>query len=163
MSDPIESQAFLEHGPLLPLLPPKPLTRQFPPLPKRSRPAELRPGWTCETFVVPAAYPRAYPGSSKQPQEPLHDPTDAKGGRLDPQKAWDQLIKPQVEGFTHPVQLDDKEELERQEQLVLAVNHYRPPSDQRKKGLTLVLSHANGFYKGECAYFYTSRELYSRV
>ncbi|GAA5893666.1 triglyceride lipase [Sporobolomyces salmoneus] len=147
MTDPIESLARPQTGPLLPLLPPKPLTRSLPPLPVRSPLPQLLPGWTCETFTVPAAFPRSYPNSTKHASEPLHDPTDAKGGRLDPQKAWDELIKPQVDGFNNPVKLDDKEELERQEQLVLAVNRYRPPKENRRKGLTLVLSHANGFYK----------------
>jgi hypothetical protein len=68
---------------------------------------------------------------------------------VDPQKAWDELIKPQVEAFNNPIKLDDRDEIDKQEQLVLAVNRYRPPANKRRKGLTLVLSHANGFYKGE--------------
>ncbi|GAA5874577.1 hypothetical protein JCM16303_002909 [Sporobolomyces ruberrimus] len=145
--EPIESQARPQGGPLLPLQRPKPLGRSLPRLTPRSPPAQLRPGWTCETLAVPAAFPRSYPGSTKHPQESIHDPTDAKGGRLDPQKAWDELVTPQVRGFNSPVKLDDREELERQEQLVVAVNRYRPPPNKRRKGLTLVLSHANGFYK----------------
>ncbi|GAA6012026.1 hypothetical protein JCM11491_000143 [Sporobolomyces phaffii] len=145
--DPIESTAAPQSGPLLPLLPPKRLERTLPSLARRSPPCQLRPGWTCETFSVPAAFPRSYPGSTKHAQDALHDPTDAKGARLDPQKAWDELIKPQVDAFNRPVTLDDRGEIEGQEQLVLAVNRYRPPANKRRKGLTLVLSHANGFYK----------------
>ena len=147
--DPIESQARQEEGPLLPLLAPKRLTRELPALARRSPLPQLRPGWTCETFTAPAAFPRSYPDSTRRAGEPLDDPTDANGGRLDPQKAWDGLIAPQVRGFNNPVTLDDTAELDNQEQLVIAVNRYRPPAHKRRKGLTLVLSHANGFYKGQ--------------
>ncbi|GAA5925858.1 alpha/beta fold hydrolase [Sporobolomyces koalae] len=145
--DPIEGQAKVLQGPLLPLLSPKALERELPRLARRSPPPQLRPGWTFETFTVPAAYPRSFPGSTKSPLEQLQDPTDAKGGRLDTETAWKQLIQPQVEAFNKPVRLDDQEELDKQQQLVLSVNRYRPPIERRTKGLTLVLSHANGFYK----------------
>ncbi|GAA5899334.1 hypothetical protein JCM5296_007536 [Sporobolomyces johnsonii] len=147
----IEQQATLESGPLLPLLPHKPSSRRLPSLPARSPPPQIRPGWTCETFVLPAAFPRSYPGSTKHAGEPMLDPTDAQGRRIDPKKAWDELIRPQVEAFRRPVKLDDDEELREQEQLYVAVNRYRPPKQSTGrnggKGLTLVFSHANGFFK----------------
>ncbi|GAA6060001.1 hypothetical protein JCM10212_001159 [Sporobolomyces blumeae] len=146
--DPVEAQAVLESGPLLPLLPPKPITRRLPRLPPRtSPPPRFGPGWTLHSFVVPAAFPRAYPNGTKRPDEVIEDPTDANGGKVDRKAAWNALIRAQVEAFNRPVSLDDEVELERQQQLVIAVNCYRPPRADKRRGLTLVFSHANGFYK----------------
>ncbi|GAA5983710.1 hypothetical protein JCM10908_000389 [Rhodotorula pacifica] len=145
-------------GPLLPLLPPKPLNRQLPPLPARPHKTPLAPGWTCESFVLPAAFPRMFPDSTRKPGEPSRDPTSGSaargggGGKASDLKArFERLMEEQVEAFSRPVTLEDMDELDRQEQLVLVGNRYKPPPTPRKSaagpGLTLVFSHANGFYK----------------
>lgn len=151
-------------GPLLPLLPPKPLNRRLPRLPPRPATAPprtaLAPGWTCESLVLPAAFPRMFPMSTKRPDEPTRDPTAAaKGTKSDLNAGFDRLVREQLEAFTHPVSLDDRDELDQQEQLVIVGNRYRPPPPSPRRntapsgpGLTLVLSHANGFYKGECTF-----------
>lgn len=148
-------------GPLLPLLPPKPLNRRLPRLPPRpaTSPSQtaIAPGWTCETLVLPASFPRMFPNNTKWPNEPSRDPTAAGGKKSDVNAGFDRLVREQLEAFTHPVSLDDRDELDKQEQLVIVGNRYRPPPPRRTAasssssgpGLTLVLSHANGFYKGE--------------
>ena len=151
-------------GPLLPLLPPKPLNRRLPRLPPRPASASplrtaIAPGWTCESLVLPAAFPRMFPDSTKRPNEPTRDPTAAGGTKSDLNTGFDRLVREQLEAFTHPVSLDDRDELDKQQQLVIVGNRYRPPPPRNAApsgpGLTLVLSHANGFYKGECT-FHTS-------
>lgn len=156
--DSLERQAKIETGPLLPLLPPKPLTRSLPPLPPR--PANATPihaGWTCERVVFPAAFPRSYAGSTKRPDEPKTNPADPAPGakRANPKEALVKLLHPQLDGFQRRVQLDDKGELAKQEQLVVAANRYRPERQRTDNGpgLTLVFSHANGFYKGERGHY----------
>ncbi|BGP32440.1 hypothetical protein JCM10296v2_004221 [Rhodotorula toruloides] len=150
--DSLERQAKLEAGPLLPLLPPKPLTRLLPPLPPR--PANVTPihaGWTCERHVFPAAFPRSYANSTKRPDEPKTNPAEPAPGakRANPKEALTKLLQPQLDGFRRHVRLDDEAELARQEQLLIAANRYRPERQRTDDGpgLTLVFSHANGFYK----------------
>ncbi|GAA6028407.1 hypothetical protein JCM8097_007016 [Rhodosporidiobolus ruineniae] len=147
----IERQATLDHGPLLPLLPPKPISRPLPPLPPRSPAPPVLPGWSCDTFTLPAAFLRTYKGSTKRPGEPRRSlPQPGPDGRIDGKEAFKALVEPQVEGFKQTVTVDDEEELERQEQLLVVVNRYRPERKRREEdgqGLTLVFSHANGFYK----------------
>ncbi|GAA5948093.1 hypothetical protein JCM3765_007106 [Sporobolomyces pararoseus] len=148
--DPMESLALPQSGPLLPLLPRKPLNRTLPLLPPRrsedsSSSSPLGPGWTLSSFTVGAAFPRSYRNSTKSPTTTT-EPKEAT--RLDRDKLWNELIKPQVESFNNPITLSDEEELKEQEQLMLRVNRYRPTIKRNNtKGLTLVLSHANGFYK----------------
>ncbi|GAA5820525.1 hypothetical protein JCM11251_003029 [Rhodosporidiobolus azoricus] len=144
----VEAQVKLRTGPLLPLLPPKPISRSLPPLPARPPTPPVHSGWTRDTYTLPAAFPRAYKGSTKPPSTPRapFPPPDAKG-RIDAKKTFDALVKPQVEGHANPVRLEDKDELDKQEQLLVVVNRYRPERRKEGKGLTLVFSHANGFYK----------------
>jgi hypothetical protein len=156
----LEKTVELLSGPLLPLSPPRPLSRPLPPLPNRPHPSPhdaLAPGWTRETLVLPAAFPRSFPRSTKKPHEPARDPTvaAAPGQRADPQRALEQVVRSQIDSFAHPIGADNVQvEAEAQEQLVVVGNRYRPartPSNAAGPGLTLVLSHANGFYKGEYA------------
>ncbi|GAA5881226.1 hypothetical protein JCM3774_000659 [Rhodotorula dairenensis] len=147
-------------GPLLPLLPPKPLNRRLPPLPRRPSSVAIAPGWTCESLVIPAAFPRMFPNATKKPNEPTRDPTarprndDLRRQKPDLTQDFERLVAEQLEAFTHPVTLEDRAELERQEQLVVVGNRYRPPPTSSRQrpaaagpGLTLVFSHANGFYR----------------
>lgn len=147
-------------GPLLPLLPPKPLNRRLPALPRRAANVALAPGWTCDSLVIPAAFPRMFPSATKKPDEPTRDPTAARGRaqgapKPDLTQDFERLVAEQIDAFTHPVTLEDRAELDRQEQLVVVGNRYRPPPPARPRpagagpGLTLVFSHANGFYRGE--------------
>lgn len=152
----IEQQAKPLSGPLLPLLPPKPLSIDLAPLGTTTRPRPpIHPGWECETVVLPAAFPRSYAHSTKHPHElrinPAVDP--ATGKRADPERALATLVAPQVEAFKQPISVDDHAELDRQEQLVTVANRYRPAArgarrEGEQPGLTLVFSHANGFYRG---------------
>ncbi|GAA5877563.1 hypothetical protein JCM8547_007732 [Rhodosporidiobolus lusitaniae] len=146
-----EHNVTLESGSLLPLLPPKPFSRPLPPLPARSSSSRLLPGWTRVTFVLPAAFPRSYEGSIKPPHAPraAFPPPDEKG-RINPKQTFEALVKPQVDGFKQSVSLEDARELKAQEQLAVVVNRYRPEKQEKREGekaLTLVFSHANGFYK----------------
>ncbi|GAA6000046.1 hypothetical protein JCM10207_006028 [Rhodosporidiobolus poonsookiae] len=153
----LRMQAVMEHsvqladGPLLPLLPPKPSSGSLPPLAPRPSTSPHLPGWTRDAFVVPAAFPRSYRGSTKRPGQPRAPmPPPGPSGRVDPKKAFETLVKPQVEGFGQAVRIDKPDELEEQEQLQIVVNRYRPERPRRQgeePGLTLVFSHANGFYK----------------
>lgn len=62
------------------------------------------------------------------------------------------LYERQVLSSQAHVDVTDLEELDRQPQMYLAMHRFRPPTEERKsegKGLTLLLSHANGFHKGE--------------
>lgn len=158
----LEKTVELLSGPLLPLSPPRPLSRPLPPLPNRPQHPSpydaLAPGWTRETLVLPAAFPRSFPRSTKKPHEPARDPTVAAAGpgqraRADPQRALEQVVRSQIDSFAHPIGAGNAAaEAEAQEQLVVVGNRYRPArtaSHAASPGLTLVLSHANGFYKGE--------------
>lgn len=153
----IEHQAQPLSGPLLPLLPPKALSLRLPPHgPARPpSPSPIASGWECETVVLPAAFPRSYPRSTKRPTEPRLNPAvdPSTGKRRDAEQALARLVAPQVEAFKQPISVEDRAELEGQEQLVTVVNRYRPAAARRRKdgdepGLTLVFSHANGFYRG---------------
>ncbi|BGP40437.1 hypothetical protein JCM10449v2_004399 [Rhodotorula kratochvilovae] len=150
-ADEIERRAKLPSGPLLPLLAPKALSRALPPLPLRAASSSpLAPGWTCETVILPAAFPRSYPRSTKHAHEPRANPAvSSAGGRANPDDALAALVAPQVEALRQPVSIEDAAELERQEQLVTVANRYRPATRREGSGpgLTLVFSHANGFYK----------------
>ncbi|GAA5984293.1 hypothetical protein JCM10908_006129 [Rhodotorula pacifica] len=150
----LEQTVQLLSGPLLPLLPPKPLTRRLPPLPTRPSHQDdaIAPGWTRETLVLPAAFPRSFPRSTKHPHEPARDPTVPAAGeeRADPKKAIEQVVRSQLESFARPITPQEAAaEGEKQEQLVVVGNRYRPAkrNSTAGPGLTLVLSHANGFYK----------------
>ncbi|GAA5904034.1 hypothetical protein JCM6882_003805 [Rhodosporidiobolus microsporus] len=144
----IEQQAVLKTGALLPLLPPKRISRPLPPLPSRSPSPPIHPGWTRDTYTLPAAFPRAYKGSTRKPGVPRapFPPPDEKG-RINPKATFEALVEPQVEGFLKAVNVGDEKELDEQEQLLVVVNRYRPQRKREEKGLTLVFSHANGFYK----------------
>ncbi|GAA6052865.1 hypothetical protein JCM3770_004384 [Rhodotorula araucariae] len=150
-ADKIERQATLPSGPLLPLLAPKAPSHALPPLPLRAPSSpQLAPGWTRETVVFPAAFPRSYPRSTKRAHEPRANPAiSSAGGRADPDEALAALVAPQVEALRHPVSIEDAAELDAQEQLVTVANRYRPATKREggAPGLTLVFSHANGFYK----------------
>ncbi|GAA5893644.1 hypothetical protein JCM8208_000847 [Rhodotorula glutinis] len=151
----IEQQAKPLSGPMLPLLAPKPLSIDLAPLARTTRPRPpIHPGWERETVVVPAAFPRSYAHSTKHPHElrinPAVDP--ATGQRADPERALATLVAPQVEAFKQPINVEDQGELDRQEQLVTVANRYRPAARTARRegeqpGLTLVFSHANGFYR----------------
>lgn len=148
----LEQQAAVPTGPLLPLLPPKPISRRLPSItPRPASASPIRPGWICETVAFPAAFPRSYKGSTKRPDEPKHNPAAAPGGgRADAKEALARLIEPQIKALQQPVSVDDAAELDRQEQLVTVANRYRPARRREgaETGLTLVFSHANGFYRG---------------
>lgn len=156
MAAQIERRARVLSGPLVPLLPPKPISRRLPPLPPRpahTADAPVFPGWHRETLVVPAAFPRSFPNSTKRPSEPAQDPTVPLPGekRADLNRATEFVVKNQVEGHQRQLTLEDKAGIEQQEQLVVVGNRYRPArrnDPAAEPGLTLVFSHANGFYKG---------------
>lgn len=165
----LERTVELLSGPLLPLSRPKPLSRRLPPLPTRASPPlshtpdALAPGWTRETLVVPAAFPRSFPRSTKKPDEPALDPTVPAAGsgqpRADPNRGLEQVVRSQIDSFARPITPEQvAAERETQEQLVVVGNRYRPsaartpPNPTSPPGLTLVLSHANGFYKGLCVW-----------
>jgi hypothetical protein len=86
-----------------------------------------------------------------------------KDGRIDAKKAFEETVKGQVEGFREEISIADKEELDRQEQLSVVVNRYRPEKPVKAKegetGLTLLFSHANGFYKGPSTFLILSRSV----
>lgn len=71
--------------------------------------------------------------------------------KIDANAAYEQMLTAQVEGHQRQVSVEDKQELEDQEQLLLAVNRYRPKQRREggQQGLTLVFAHANGFHKGK--------------
>lgn len=146
----LELSVTLSAGPLLPLLPPKPITRSLPPL-APSPPSSI-PGWKRDTFILPAAFPRTYKNTTKPPGTPKTTLPKKDDGRIDAKRAFEELVNGQVEGFREEISLEDKQELQRQEQLSVVVARYRPQRAvklaQGEKGLTLVFSHANGFYKG---------------
>ncbi|BGP16575.1 hypothetical protein JCM10213_000513 [Rhodosporidiobolus nylandii] len=146
----LEQSVRLAHGPLVPLLPPKPISRSVPPLSSRTPSAPIHPGWTRETLTLPAAFPRSYRGSTRSAgsaRAPF--PPPGPDGRINPKDTFEALLRPQIEGFVQPVDAQDTAELERQEQLLVVVNRYRPEKSlpEGQQALTLVFSHANGFYK----------------
>ncbi|SCZ98464.1 BZ3500_MvSof-1268-A1-R1_Chr7-1g09158 [Microbotryum saponariae] len=171
----LEQQAeFLGlKGPLLPLLPPKSLTRklQRERLPRRSREAPFgarHPSWTVDRFIVPAAFPRSVKGSTTDPASSpsekascatsastsLSSSSKAPPGRIDADRACKELLDVQLEGLRNPTNPIDTKELASQEQLYTVVNRYRSSTThgavlRRSKEpiLTLVLGHANGFHK----------------
>ena len=151
----LEEQVRPLSSPLVPLLPPKPSSRPLPSLILRSTTdspfGTNHPAWCCTTFIVPAAFPRSIKGSTA----PIGSAPTRNIGL--PQKvvladALHKLFAPQSEAMKSEVNVNKVEEYQDQEQLFLAVNRYsrlgsRQPGP-REPGLTLVLSHANGFHKG---------------
>lgn len=139
----IAASARVLEGPLLPLLPAKPLSRLLPVLPSRS-PDSAPSGWTCETFILPAAFPRGFPSTTKRLNERRKRESFEIGAKVDVDLELLQMLERQTEADLNPVRLEDVEELERQEQLYSCVNRYvrkgyRSSSfSQREPGLTLV-------------------------
>lgn len=151
-----EQQVTPLTGPLVRLLPPKPISsRTLPPLTLRSSTespfGSSHPTWRCDTFVVPAAFPRSVKGSTARPG-PVKANVAGAPQRIDVDKALLELFEPQSEALKSEINADDPVEYEDQEQLYLAVNRYRSSAPRRAEaggpGLTLVFSHANGFHKG---------------
>lgn len=155
----LEQRGEIISGPLLPLLPPKPIRRQLPVLPKRADgvPAlgDRRANWTCDTHILPAAFPRSVRNSTqpvaKQQQQQAAAQQDTPRVKVDAKLAYLKMMEEQVTSREIPVKIDDKLELDAQEQLLLTVNRYRPRQTRNEgpRGLTLVFAHANGFHKGE--------------
>lgn len=145
-------------GPLVPLLPPKSSSRTLPALDLRSSTESpfgpKHPTWRCDTFVVPAAFPRSVNGStvpSGSAKVDVSGHTPAQ--RVDIDKALLELYKGQSEAMQSEIDFSRPGESEDQEQLFIAVNRYRSSTPRNAAangpGLTLVFSHANGFHKGE--------------
>jgi hypothetical protein len=148
----LENQATLLSGPLVPLLPPKPASRPLPPLPLRSSSTSpfgpAHAGWKCETFIVPAAFPRSTTGSTRLPTASPETPEPGTRVKIDPKKAFKELLEPQIAALGRQVDVEDKNEIEEQVQLFVAVNRYSRSVRRVGRGLTLVFAHANGFHKG---------------
>ncbi|ORY36942.1 hypothetical protein BCR35DRAFT_60181, partial [Leucosporidium creatinivorum] len=149
----LERRAKVQTGPLVPLFPSKPSKRQLPQLPPRSSAAPFgpqRPGWRLDSFIVPAAFPRSAQGSTQHPT-PAPEKPAAAGSRVkvDANGVYEQMLTAQVAAHQGQVSIEDKQELDDQEQLYLAVNRYRPKKRREggQQGLTLVFAHANGFHK----------------
>jgi hypothetical protein len=152
-----ESTATISTGPLVPLLPPRTHRRTLPTLPLRtSSHSPFGPtttGWTCDTFVIPAAFPRSIARSSRHPSAGAATPL-ADGERVDLNKALLELYTSQAAACSTQVDVRDAAQMDEQEQLFLSVNRYSRATPRAvtgtQVGLTLVFAHANGFHKGEC-------------
>lgn len=154
----IERRAVSLDGPLTPLLPAAPSSRQLPPLQLRSSNESpfgaQRRAWHCDSFIIPAAFPRAL-HSSRHPVEKKTAGTASAGPppKVDLPKALLQIYEAQVASSEKQVDVNDREALEAQEQLFVVVNRYSLVNKTRvgkEPGLTLVFAHANGFHKGAC-------------
>ncbi|KAM0791474.1 hypothetical protein ACM66B_005927 [Microbotryomycetes sp. NB124-2] len=157
----LERTAKMLDGPLTPLAAPKPLTRPLPRLvrseaQKRQPFGPTRSDWTCDTFVVPAAFPRSTKGATVAPSNESARATAAatsagpeRRQRPDSLQLYKALLEKQVEGYQEQVTLDDKSELDKQQQLYLAVNRYKrvKRESSNEPVVTLVFAHANGFHK----------------
>lgn len=151
----IESHAKRIQGPLVPLSPPK-HDHNAPTLNSptcRANPLENHPDWLVETFVIPAAYPRSIPGSTKSPTARTRggNESEQEQERIDLEGALIDLYVAQVQANLNPVEVGEGREVE-QEQLFLAVNRYSRKNlsehegrELARRGVTLVLAHANGF------------------
>ncbi|ORY90676.1 Alpha/beta hydrolase family-domain-containing protein [Leucosporidium creatinivorum] len=146
----VERTARLKTGPLVPLLPPKPRSRQLPPLPPRtSSPSPFgshHPKWQLDTFTIPAAFPRTPRNSTKLPAAATKKPT---GERDDASAAIVKVYEEQAEASWEEVDLNSQKQFDEQQQLYTVVNRYKPQSWRKGegRGLTLVFAHANGFHK----------------
>lgn len=152
----LEKRAKVQTGPLVPLLPVKASQRQLPQLPPRDCDAPFgaqRPGWRLDSYIVPAAFPRSARSSTQHSTDAPEKPAAAGATRVkvDANAVYEQMLTAQVEAHQRQLEIEDKTELEDQEQLYLAVNRYRPKKRREggQQGLTLVFAHANGFHKGE--------------
>ncbi|GAA6013804.1 hypothetical protein JCM10207_008197 [Rhodosporidiobolus poonsookiae] len=140
--------------PLAPLLPPDAARqRALPALPLRDS-SSFRPGWRVDSYVVPAAFPRMQRNGTSAPGEPspvAHRP--AQGDRIDYDELLLDVLGEQIETVNDAV-LDverEREALEKQQQLYLAVNRYVPTrrsaSAGKKTAVSLVVLHGNGMHK----------------
>ncbi|KAK4056777.1 hypothetical protein OIO90_002329 [Microbotryomycetes sp. JL221] len=158
----LERSAVMFDGPLVPLLSPKLDTSSSLPRLIRSDSTRMAPfgpsrrDWTCDTFIVPAAFPRS---SKRATIDPTNESTQAAAApnearaqrqRPDPKQLYRQLMEKQVAAHQQEVDVNDKDELNKQQQLYLAVNRYKSTKPRRHPNapvLTLVFAHANGFHK----------------
>lgn len=141
---------------LVPLLPPPgdrltvpdsktPHLGQARPMPLGQRLADL--GWRCETFVLPAAFPRTTQTSARRSGDAPQSKETLRG-KLDVPAEVARLYRQQ--GEAPKVNAEDKGTWQDQEPLVTTVNRYfstRQSGSNKQDGLTLVLAHANGFMK----------------
>ncbi|GAA5996681.1 uncharacterized protein JCM10292_003132 [Rhodotorula paludigena] len=138
-----------QDPPLVPLLPPSAAKhpRILPSLDLRDS-SSFRDGWRCDTYIVPAAFPRMQRSASRHPGEPspvAHHPASRERpcyysmlGEMLRVQATEPIADPEAE----------RETVEEQEQLYLAVNRYVPVEPPRREGaLSLVMSHGNGMHK----------------
>ncbi|KAK4046262.1 hypothetical protein OIV83_006185 [Microbotryomycetes sp. JL201] len=165
----LERRAKWLDGPLVPLIGPKPCERELPRLvrsdARRRQPfGPSRHDWTCDTFVLPAAFPRSTRKATVTPSghtnsatgtsaaTPGPSPAAAARTKPDPLQLYKALLEKQVEAHQEQISVDDESEVQTQQQLYLAVNRYkRARTDDTQSSsdpvLTLVFAHANGFHK----------------
>lgn len=142
----LNEQGVLVDGPLLPLARPKLSTpRSIPPqvTQRTSTSFVNEQGWQVETFIVPAAYPRAFGGQARAVGAGMMGgPPD---GKLDVQREWTEMYRRQLRSGS--AQRSMGEMGAEEEQLFITVNRYYPATPLIGQGLTLVFAHANGFSK----------------
>lgn len=135
----VANASLLAEVPLVPLKPAHEIpTRALPSIPQRDPSTNPLLGWSIETFVIPAAYPRAFPRQTKRPHEARKDlkPGTREEMLLD-------LYERQMEaGRTQGAEEDE-------EGLWMAVNRYmrKKGNEGDGQGLTLVMIHPNGMHK----------------
>lgn len=138
---------IVAHAPLLadvPLVPLTPAhlipTRALKAIPQRDPTTNPLPDWQIETFLVPAAYPRAFPRQTKRANEGRKDLI--AGTR-------EEMLLDLYERQTEAGRTQGAAEGE--EGLCMAVNRYtRKKGNEGSgegRGLTLVMIHPNGMHK----------------
>ena len=133
----VANASLLAEVPLVPLKPANEIpTRPLPPIPQRDPSTNPLSGWCIETFIVPAAYPRAFPRQMKRPDEKRQD---LKPGTRD------EMLLDLCTRQTEATMSQGVEEGE--EGLWMAVNRYRRNKGNEVNGLTLVMVHPNGMHK----------------
>lgn len=146
----INTTAKILDGPLLALSPAKLITRaSLPVLPPRSCPPSL----IVQTFVLPAAFPRSFSGSTQRETAPARG---LSAERIDVDLEMVSLFERQLASSARQLEAT-QEEIEAQDQLFTCVNRYTPKHRRSKAGrstkepgLTLFFAHANGFSKEVC-------------
>jgi hypothetical protein len=150
----LNATATVLEAPLLSLLPPKSLipTRKLPLLKSRSSSPSTASPWVVETFIIPAAFPRNYPHSTKtiDARKAKEERVEA-GDKIDVQGTMIRMLETQIEAQDNVINhVDDATE---QEQLYGVVNRYtkkmklNEAGRNKPVGLSLVMCHANGFNK----------------
>ncbi|GAA5856771.1 hypothetical protein JCM8547_008833 [Rhodosporidiobolus lusitaniae] len=149
------------HAPFTPLLPPTDAARRnrthdapLPALELRDS-SSFRPGWRVDSYVVPAAFPRVQRNGTRKagtPSPVAHRSVDRRE-KVDLEEVMLDTLGTQIETLRQPVlEVEaEREALEEQEQLHVALNRYVPLKEKReedgRKGVSLVFCHGTGLCK----------------